>query len=251
MAEKEIKVQSVKKTIDILDCFIDKQPLGVTEISQKLGLYKSNVHNILSTLVALEYLSQDRESGKYYLGVGVLRLSRALGDRYNFRDFAVEHMRRLADEENEIVALTVPMENEVYYLETAYPRSGRAAANYMRTMTNHMHSTSCGKAMMAHMPETFVTEYYKSPVEAITEHTITSLNAMKAELAHVRRDGFAVDNMETNIGVRCVGVPILDRNGEVAAALSISGSVLTFTDERISELAVRLKGIVAKIEKTL
>jgi len=251
MSEQDVKVKSIKKTVDILNCFIEKQPLGITEISQKLGLHKSNVHNILSTLAALDYVGQEAESGKYYLGAGVLRLSRALGERYNFRNIAVGHMRQLADSENEIVALTTPMGKEVFYMEMAYPRSGRAATNYMRTMTNHMHTTSCGKAMMAYMPESFVEEYFQKPAEAPTEHTITTLEDMQVELAAVRKNGYAVDNMETDLGVRCVGVPILDRNREVVGALSISGSVLTFNDERVSDLAEKLKEAVSEIEKTI
>lgn len=68
MAEgAEVKIKSLKKMMDVLNCFIEKQPLGVTEISEKLGLYKSNVHNILSTMVSMDYLEQDKISGKYYL----------------------------------------------------------------------------------------------------------------------------------------------------------------------------------------
>lgn len=64
----EIKVKSLQKALEILNCFAVKQPLGVTEISEKLGLYKSNVHNILVTFTAMEYLVQDPESGKFRLG---------------------------------------------------------------------------------------------------------------------------------------------------------------------------------------
>lgn len=73
----EIKVKSLQKALEILNCFAVKQPLGVTEISEKLGLYKSNVHNILVTFTAMEYLVQDPESGKFRLGPEVMMLSRA------------------------------------------------------------------------------------------------------------------------------------------------------------------------------
>ena len=61
--EGEVKVKSLQKAMEVLECFIQKQPLGVTEISEKLGLYKSNVHNILMTFTALGYLTQDDETG--------------------------------------------------------------------------------------------------------------------------------------------------------------------------------------------
>ena len=80
--EPEIKVRSVKKALDVLNCFIKKQPLGVTEISEMLGLYKSNVYDILTTLTAMEYLTQVKETGKYELGIGIARLGAAVGDRF-------------------------------------------------------------------------------------------------------------------------------------------------------------------------
>ena len=61
----EIKVKSLQKALEVLHCFVEKQPLGVTEISEKLGLYKSNVHNILMTFKAMGYLEQDPDSGKF------------------------------------------------------------------------------------------------------------------------------------------------------------------------------------------
>ncbi len=76
--EKEIKVKSLQKALEILGCFVEKQPLGVTEISEKLGLYKSNVHNILMTFKAMDYLEQDPETGKFRMGTAVFTLSRAL-----------------------------------------------------------------------------------------------------------------------------------------------------------------------------
>ena len=75
----EIKVKSLQKALEILNLFTVKPVLGVTEISEYFGIYKSTVHNILSTLKAMEYLEQDEETGKYRLGIQVFTLSKALG----------------------------------------------------------------------------------------------------------------------------------------------------------------------------
>lgn len=75
-AEVKAKVKSLQKALEVLDCFREKQPLGVTEISEKLGLYKSNVHNILMTFKAMDYLEQDEESGKFVLGTAIFGLVR-------------------------------------------------------------------------------------------------------------------------------------------------------------------------------
>ncbi len=252
MSEKtEVKVKTVKKTADILNCFLEKQPLGVSEISEKLGQAKSNVHRILHSLTSVGYLEQDKESGKYYLGIGILKLSRAVGDRYNFHNVAKKHMQKLADEVKETIYLTVPMNREVYYLDTIMPTGGRHFVASMVAATNHMHCTSCGKAMMAHMPDGFLEGYFLEPVEPSTEHTITDLERMREELKIIRERGYATDNMEATLGMSCVGVPILSGTQNVVGALSMSGPSQQFTEDYIKILTVALKICVRKIEDSL
>lgn len=251
MANDEVKIKSIKKTIDVLNCFADKQPLGVTEISEQLGTYKSNVHRILSSLTTLDYLEQDSETGKYYLGPGVLNLSRAVGQRFGFRDVATKYGRQLADEVGEIVRLTVPVRREVYYLDVLCPASGRYYTGNLRALTDPMHCTSSGKAMMANMPESFLEDYFSAPVDAFTEYTITNIDSMRTELQKIRDRGYAIDDMENAIGVTCVGVPILSHNHNVVGAMSISGISQSFSDERIKHLAACLKKYAWKIEESI
>jgi IclR family KDG regulon transcriptional repressor len=209
-AESEVKVKSVKKAIDVLNCFMDKQPLGVTEISEKLGLYKSNTYAILSTLASMNYLEQDKETGKYYLGTEILHLSRAIGDRYSFHNVAAVYMQSLSDDVGEIVYLTVPLKKQVYYLDAAFPSTGtRLLMAKVRDNTDAMHCTSCGKAMLAFMPDSEVESYLSQPLAPATPETITDPDKFRAELAKIRLQGFATDNMEAEVGINCVGVPII------------------------------------------
>ena len=84
MAENnEIKVKSLQKALEILNLFTEKPVLGVTEVSEYFGLYKSTVHNILSTLKAMEYLEQDEETGKYRLGIQIFNLKIEINIKYN------------------------------------------------------------------------------------------------------------------------------------------------------------------------
>lgn len=89
----EIKVKSLQKALEILNLFTVKPVLGVTEISEYFGIYKSTVHNILSTLKAMEYLEQDEETGKYRLGIQVFTLSKALGDTYSITKIATPYLQ--------------------------------------------------------------------------------------------------------------------------------------------------------------
>lgn len=87
----------------------EKQPLSITEISEKLGLYKSNVYDILSTLCAMGYLDRSTESSKFYLGKKIVVLGRMASDRYSFKNIASPYLHQLANEVGEIAYLTVPI----------------------------------------------------------------------------------------------------------------------------------------------
>ena len=149
--EGEVKVKSLQKAMEVLECFIQKQPLGVTEISEKLGLYKSNVHNILMTFTALGYLTQDDETGKFHLGVSVMTLSRAFREGLDITRVAVPFMREIANEAGELVYLTIPREDSVVYLEGVSPDNQRMVSKSVAGEFCKMYCTSVGKAMLANM----------------------------------------------------------------------------------------------------
>lgn len=249
--ESDIKIKSVKKVVDVLNCFIIKQPLGITEISEMLGTYKSNVHRIVTSLAALDYLEQDKNSGKYYLGTGALKLSRAVGEQYNFHNIVAKYAKMLADETGEIVRVSLPMDKEVYYLDTICPTGGHFSVGNMIAAYDPMHCTSCGKAMMAYMPDSFVEAYFSSPVKVCTEHTINKLDDMRIELEKIRQQGYSVDNNEASLNVTCVGTAILGPGHAVVGALSISGISQNFTQQHIEELAGKLKKYARIIETLL
>lgn len=156
--EKEIKVKSLQKALEILGCFVEKQPLGVTEISEKLGLYKSNVHNILMTFKAMDYLEQDPETGKFRLGTAVFTLSRALRESLTITRVVLPYMHQIAKEAGELVYLAIPHEDEVVYLEGIYPEGQMLPGRSVTGERSKMYCTSVGKVILSHMPDEAVEE---------------------------------------------------------------------------------------------
>jgi IclR family transcriptional regulator, KDG regulon repressor len=240
--EPEVKVKSLQKALEVLNCFTEKQPLGVTEISEKLGLYKSNVHNILMTLTAMDYLTQDEDSGKFRLGSRVFMLSRALGDSYDILKLAMPSMNKISERFNEIVYLAIPHKYEVVYLAATYPGN-----NYKMGFQNvqgdcePMHCTGVGKAMLSRLPDEFIEEYISHPLTRMTEYTITDPAMLRAEIQRVRERGYALDNMELSIGIACIGVPIVDRKNKLLGAWSVSGPSPRMTEDKIMEIQLQLR----------
>lgn len=249
--EGEAKVKSLQKALEILNCFTRKSSWGVTEISEQLDLNKSNVHNILSTFKAMGYLDQDEESGKYKLGLSVYSLCYSLGERLTIGSIAGPYLQELADFAGERVYLAIPHEDEIIYVASAYPK---AAINLMRTiMGEHaeMYCTGLGKALMAFLPQEKQEAYASKELKAYTDYTITDKDTLLEELREIRRQGYAVDNMEHEFGIKCVAVPIFGRNGQVVAGVSISGPSLRFDEERIQMLTRELKSKIRELENIM
>jgi IclR family KDG regulon transcriptional repressor len=244
----EIKVKSLKKAMDVLNCFTVKQPLGVTEISEMLGIYKSNAYDILSTFQAMGYVNQSEVSGKYYLGPEIMRLNNALTEQYSFLNVASTVIQQIAREMNELVYLTAPAGRCVYYLDIATPPNCRVMPFNLRNSTNDfLHCTSSGKSMLAFMRPKALETYLSQPLERMTENSITDKETLLTELHNVRDMGYAVDHNEAAEGVSCVGVPVLSIDGFSVGAISISGPSAQFNDEREQTLSRTLKNYVANL----
>ena len=159
MDNDQIKLKSVAKAFKVLECFINKPSLGVTEISEMTELYKSNVHNILTTLKALEYVEQDSETDRYYLGIKILELSKSVGDRYSIRNIAIPYLQELSNITKEKVYLGVPNKDKVVYLEAFHPEG---EIDMMRSLLGeqaNMYCTGIGKAMLAYSSTKLVSQY--------------------------------------------------------------------------------------------
>lgn len=238
MDDITVKNKSLGKALAVLNCFIERQPLGVTEISEYLGLYKSNVHDIISTFVAMGYLQQDPQSGKYLLGINAVRLGRSAGSGNSFYRIASGHLREIAEIVHQTCYLTSPHGYSVCYIDVVNPNNRSAFIPVIaNTCPDTMNSTGSGKCMLAHMSEEFIESYFEYGMPKLTEYTITDPDKMREELERIRLRGYAIDNMENTIGVRCVAVPLISSSGSVLGAMSVSGPVVQMSDDRIEKYA--------------
>lgn len=248
-AEDQIKTKTLYKALQVLDCFNATTPeLGITEISERLGLYKSNVHNIMDTFVKAGYIKKNPDNGKYRLTLKVLQLGHVVSSNISFRKTVQPHMQELADATGETVFLAIPGEDaEVVYLDSSSPRNMMTVKSVMGIKAP-LYCTGIGKAMLAYLPRDVVDAVFARGLASFTDNTVTDRDALLQELETTRRRGYAIDNMEHQYGIKCVGMPIRNRKGEVVAGLSISGPSLRFDEQRIDEHVHRLGSIIASLE---
>ncbi|NLG24043.1 MAG: IclR family transcriptional regulator [Clostridiales bacterium] len=243
---KEPKVKSLAKAMRVLECFKANPELGVTEISERLGLFKSNVFDILSTFQSLGYVAQNERNGKYHLGYKVLELSHVITAYMGFRKTVYPHMQQLAQEIGETVYLAIPDGVDVLYLDAAYP--GHAYAT--RAMLGErapMYCTGLGKALLSRMDPVMWQCVAERPLTAFTDTTISDRDALFCELALTRERGYSIDNMEHEHGVKCVGVAVVNDLGQPVAALSVSGPSPRLDADKVDGYAARLIDIAARI----
>ena len=238
--QNNIKNKSLAKAMRILECFQKKPSLGVTEIAEMTELNKSNVHDHLMTLTALGYVRQDPITAKYGLGYRILELSHALTASMGFRRTVYPVIQRLSDETGEVVYYGIPDGGEVLYLDAAYPSARLQNSRGMLGVRAEMYCTAIGKALLSRYPREEQLRILQSPRTAYTPNTLIRPEDILQELDCIRHQGYAVDNMEHEYGIKCVGVVIPAPDGRPQAAISISGPSLRFSDERIPQLAENL-----------
>lgn len=239
--EREVKVKSLYKALKILECFTEQEPeLGITEISNELGLYKSNVHNIVTTFEKAGYIEKNLDNDKYRLGLKILELAHVMSSNISFRSAVLPYMQNIADQANEIVYFGIPNEGQVIYLDSAYPRNAIPSRSMLGRKAP-MYCTAIGKAMLAYFHEDEILNILSSDAQQFTPNTIVTPEGLLQEMEKTRERGYSIDNMEHEHGIKCVGIALHNRRGQLIAGLSISGPSLRLTEDKIQDFAKLLK----------
>ncbi|UOF90262.1 IclR family transcriptional regulator [Fodinisporobacter ferrooxydans] len=234
---EEYTVKSVDKACMLMEIISDYEDgVGITELAEKVGMYKSTVHRLLNTLAARGYIEQDPGTGKYKLGYRVLDLGMKLLTGIDLRRESAPFLHKLAMESNEVVHLAVLDHGEIVYIDKV--ESSNTTRMHSRVGKRvPVHGTGLGKAILAFLPPSeavaIIDRYGLKP---ITPYTITDRNQLLDALDETRKLGYALDIEENEIEVCCVAAPIWDYNNKVVAAISVSGPSFRMTHDRLQEM---------------
>ena len=249
----EPKVSSLAKALRVLECFSAEEPeLGVTEISEKLGIGKSNAHNIISTYCQMGYLQQ-MPNRKYALGYRLLEHAFIINQHLGYPQAVYDLLLEAAERTGQIVYFGIPYESDVLYLYVAHPIARMKELPYREICGERapLCTTGIGKAILAHMPpETWASKIPDSIVPH-TPQTITDKGQLLRELQLTRERGFSIDDREHEANVRCVGAPVFNARGALVAGISSSGSAQVMTDEKLRECADILLSVTQRIRERL
>ena len=216
-------IQVIARMMKLLDVLASHpEPLGLKQVAQYTGLHPSTAHRILSAMAA-DRMVDRVEPGSYRLGMHLLELGNLVKSRINVREMALPVMRELHAQTGETVNLSVRHDDEIVYVERT--SSGRSAMRVVHVIGTRaaLHITAAGKLFLLEEGFAKLREYAKrTGLTGHTRNTITALPQLERELERIQRQGWATDNEEAEIGVRCVAAAVRDDGGALVAALSIS-----------------------------
>lgn len=245
------RVQVLDRTFQILDVLAaEGQELGVTDLASRLGLHKSTAHRLIKVLESYLFVERD-VGGKCHLGPRVMQLGLAVLSRLDIHDVARPHLRWLVGETGETAHVAVLREGEVISIVNVQSSKSLRSPSTVGTRTP-AHCTSLGKVMLAFAPPEEVSAFLrKRTFKAHTRNTITTATRLREQLQIIRDRGFAMDNEEREVGLRCLSAPVRDSTREVIAAVSIAGPAFRITDDRIPAFSSAVKDAAARISESL
>lgn len=238
-ATANYQVRALERALDILDVFdLDHPALTLTEIAARVGLAKSTASRLLAVLEERGWLERSPDTDRYRIGVRAFAFGQVYIQTTTLDAEAQPFLQRLARECGQTANLGVLHDGEVVHLAVVQPARPIRFDAYAG-QREQAHCTGLGKVLLATLSDdelAAVVERHGLP--ARTTRTLTTLAALREQLAAVRAQGYALDDEESHLGLRCLALPVHDARGRIVASLSVSGLADEFTAEALARFRV-------------
>jgi len=245
------RLSSVTTAIRLLKVFSeDEAELGISALALRLGVAKSTVHRLVVTLVAEGLLEQNPQNERYRLGIGLFALGTLVRHRMDLSSEGRPYLFGLRELTGETILLGIPSESEIMYI---YNMESPKALRLRSDIGVHRpaHCTAVGKAIFAFASERAQESVFSRALEKRTPKTIVDPDQLRAVFAQVRENGYAIEDEESEPGIRCIAAPVRGADGQVVGAVGIAGpsqrmsveTLLSFADplrEAVENISVRL-----------
>ncbi len=236
-ADDKTSIQVIERMMSLLDALaLQPDPVSLKELAQVTGLHPSTAHRILNDMV-LKRMVDRSEPGLYRLGMRLLELGNIVKSRLNVREAALDFMRALHRRTHQTINLSVRQSDEIVYIDRAF--SERSGMQVVRAIGGRapLHLTSTGKLFLSVDDPKAVRAYAtRTGLAGHNKNSITDIAKLERDLSLVRSRGYARDNEELELGVRCMAAGIRDDGGRLIAGLSISAPADRLQDVWLEDL---------------
>jgi IclR family acetate operon transcriptional repressor len=244
--------QSLTRALTLLER-LSQTPdgLSLTDLSYQLGMPAATVHRLLSTFEELDFVEQDAAQGLWFVGLKAFTVGNAFVHRRDFVASARPHMHALVELCGETVNLGVIDDGEAVFISQVESREVMRMIVRLGSRSP-IHASGVGKALLANLPEQRVARILQQRgLQRYTERSIDNPTQLHDELQRIRQVGYALDDEEHAVGLRCVASAIFEENGQPLAAISLSGPKARITDKRLDELGVAVRQAADEITQAL
>ncbi len=246
------KNQSLTRALTLLERLSEaQQGLNLTDLSHQLGMPAATVHRLLSTFEELDFVEQDSQQGLWFIGLKAFTVGNAFLNRRDFVSISRPHMHALVEQCGETVNLGVIDDGEVVFVSQVESREVMRMIVRLGSRSP-IHASGVGKAMLASLSQQQVSRILeRRGLARYTDHTIDNPTRLRDELEQVRQRGYAIDDEEHAVGLRCVAAAIFDENKQALAAISLSGPKARMVDDRLGELGLAVRQTADEITQAL
>ncbi|MFQ3619340.1 MAG: IclR family transcriptional regulator [Spirochaetales bacterium] len=244
---------SIGKALQVIEIMAScGGPRRLQEIAAKSGIPASTALRFLTTLKEYGYVDQVPETAQYFLTMKFCRIADQISKQIQIRDVVKPFLQKLSKEFEESVSLAIEQNFQVVYIDVVDGPDHMLQTLQRIGKVAPLHGTGVGKCLLSGFDESRLQEFiHKKGIPPLTPHTIHSLEKLKEELAKVRRNGWAVDNEECEVGARCVAAPIRNYTGKIIAAISTSGPVFRMTEEKMDYIKTHITQAAQEISRLL
>jgi len=230
------RLSSVTSALLVLKVFSEEESeIGISSMAKRLGLAKSTVHRLAVTLAAEGFLEQNPDNGRYRLGLALFALGAMVRRRMDVSNEARPLLGQLRDKTHEAVHLAILSQASIMYLYNLESSQAIGIRSYIGDLKPAF-CTAEGRVLLAFAHSNAVAEALKAGLAARTPKTITDRDALLRALDEVRQAGHAIDDEESEVGMRGIAAPIRDISGRVVAAVGLAGPIQRLTKKDLRAL---------------
>ncbi|WP_419910897.1 HTH-type transcriptional regulator BhcR [Hoeflea sp.] len=244
-------VKALERALILLQTVAEADSMSLTDLSQRAGMPASTAHRLLMTLQSFGYLEFDEESQLWTIGVEAFRIGGSFTRRIKVVEAGRPMLRALMEKTGETANMAIADDGDVVFVSQVETHEPIRAFHRPGTRA-HMHASGIGKALLAHMDASGLDNWMaKKGLPTYTDNTIADPEALRNEMAAVRERGWAIDNEERTLGMRCVAAPVYNEYGEAIAGISVSGPSVRIPDSALTEYGLLVRQSADDITRSI
>lgn len=244
-------LQTLSKAIDVINIFeTESEPLTIAEIAKKTKMNRTSLFRILYTLRSKGLVEMDLNTGKYRLGMKIVRLSSLVLQRLDIRRLAKSYLEALRDRLQETIHLVVLNEKSAIFIDKMEISGSIFMGSYIGWIAP-LYCTASGKLLLSYQDQEYIDDYLQTvSIKPYTHKTIMSKEQLRENIEWIKTVGYSVDDEEMVEGLTCYAAPVFDGKGKIKAAVSVSGPTSRITSNK-EKIITELLDTTATISKEL